>query len=167
MAKSFNELSPKAQITVFALLSVLAAGAAWQVLISPERARVAASREQLTKLELEVRGAQAVAMQLPKAQAEADKLAREQAKRDLKKGAKGKKSVSSTRSRATKTALKQEGHAAASHKALSKHAESAAKERTAAERSAAAKKAAKTKGPAKRSAAAKKAARTRARQAET
>lgn len=104
----------------------------------------------------------------PPEKGEASKETREQAKRDLKKGAKGKKSVSSTRSRATKTALKHEGRSAASHKALAKHAESAAKKRTAAERSAAAKKAAKTKGPAKRSAAAKKAARTRAEhQAQT
>jgi hypothetical protein len=94
----------------------------------------------------------------------ASKETRESAKRDLEKGAKGKKSVSRTRSRATTTALKHEGHSAASHKALSKHAEAAAKERTAGERSAAARKAAKTKGPAKRSAAARKAARTRAEQ---
>jgi hypothetical protein len=93
----------------------------------------------------------------------ASKETRERAKRDVEAGARGKKSVSRTRSRATTEALKHEGHSAASHKALSKHAESAAKERTAAERSASARKAAKTKGPAERSAAAKKAARTRAK----
>ncbi len=74
MAKSFQELSPRAQITVFALLSVLAAGAAWQVVISPERVRIAASRERLTKLEAEVRGAQAIAMRLPQAQREVRQL---------------------------------------------------------------------------------------------
>jgi type IV pilus assembly protein PilO len=74
MAKSFQELSPRAQITVFALLSVLAAGAAWQVVLSPERARIAASRERLTKLEAEVRGAQAIAMRLPQAQREVRQL---------------------------------------------------------------------------------------------
>ncbi len=74
MAKSFQELSPRAQITVFALLSVLAAGAAWQVVLSPERARIAASRERLAKLEAEVRGAQAVAMRLPQVQREVRQL---------------------------------------------------------------------------------------------
>lgn len=80
-----------------------------------------------------------------------------------KAGQKGKKAVSATRSRATRAALKKEGHSAASRTALSKQAKTAARKRTASERSAAAKKAAKTKGPAKRSAAAKKAARTRAK----
>jgi type IV pilus assembly protein PilO len=74
MAKSFQELSPRAQITVFALLSVLAAGAAWQVVLSPERARIAASRERLTALEAEVRGAQAIATRLPQAQREVRQL---------------------------------------------------------------------------------------------
>jgi type IV pilus assembly protein PilO len=74
MAKSFQELSPRAQITVFVLLSVLAAGAAWQVIISPERVRVAASRERLMKLEAEVRGAQAIATRLPQAQKEVRQL---------------------------------------------------------------------------------------------
>jgi type IV pilus assembly protein PilO len=74
MAKSFNELSPKAQLTVFGLLSALAVGAAWQVAISPERARIAAGQARLDKLELEVRGAQAVAMRLPEAQREVRQL---------------------------------------------------------------------------------------------
>ena len=74
MAKSFNELSPKAQLTVFGLLSALAVGAAWQVVISPERARIAASQARLDKLELEVRGAQGVAMRLPEAQREVRQL---------------------------------------------------------------------------------------------
>lgn len=88
---------------------------------------------------------------------------RESAKRDVKAGARGKKRVSPTRSKATRAALKREGSAAASKKALSKQAKTAAKKRTASERSASARKAARTKGPAKRSAAAKKAARTRAK----
>jgi hypothetical protein len=53
--------------------------------------------------------------------------------------------VSKTRSNATEKALKKEGTAAASHKALSKQAKSAAAKRTPADRSAAAKKAAKTR----------------------
>lgn len=71
--------------------------------------------------------------------------------------------VSRTRSRARAKALKREGHAAASHEALSEQARTAASKRGAAARSAAARKAARTKGPRKRSIAAKKAARTRAR----
>ena len=74
---------------------------------------------------------------------------------------KHRRKTSTTRSRATSGALKKEGHAAASHTALSKQAKSSARKRTSASRSAAAKKAARTKGAAGRSAAAKKAARTR------
>lgn len=74
-----------------------------------------------------------------------------------------KKRASPTRSRAITEALKREGTAAGSERALSRHAHAAAKRRTAAQRSASAKKAARTKGPAERSAAARKAARTRAK----
>jgi type IV pilus assembly protein PilO len=44
------------------------------VVIGPERGRLAASRDRLAKLELEVRGAQAVAMRLPQAQQEVRQL---------------------------------------------------------------------------------------------
>lgn len=75
------------------------------------------------------------------------KATKKSAARDARKGASPKrKAVSKTRSRATKTALKKEGSAAASPRALSRHAKASARRR----------------GPAKRSAAAKKAARTRA-----
>lgn len=90
---------------------------------------------------------------------------RNQAERDLRKGASGRKKTSTKRSRATEKALKREGHSAASHSALSKQAKSAAKKRGSSARSAAAKKAVRTKGPATRSAAAKKGARTRKRNA--
>src|SRR3979411_534174 len=68
---------------------------------------------------------------------------RRQATRDLRKGksaSKGKKSAK--RSGATASALKREGHSAASKKALSRQARSAAARRSAASRSRAAKKAA-------------------------
>jgi hypothetical protein len=71
--------------------------------------------------------------------------------------------VSGRRSRARVKALKRDSTAAASHKALSEQAHTAAKKRGAPARSAAARKAVQTKGPRKRSVAAKKAARTRAR----
>ncbi len=117
---------------------------------------------------------QAIAIGLSKARRAGVKLAppekgkaseetREKAARDVKKGARAKKSVSRTRSRATTKALKREGKSAASSEALSRQAKTAARKRTASERSAAARKAVRTKGPAKRKAAAKKAARTRAR----
>ena len=86
-----------------------------------------------------------------------------QAERDRKAAKKGtSRKPSSTRSRATKKALKREGHAAASTQAVARHARKAARQRSPGERSAAARKAARTKGASKRSAAAKKAARTRA-----
>jgi hypothetical protein len=88
---------------------------------------------------------------------------RKQEDRDLARGRKPQRKVSATRSRAVKKALKKEGRAAASRGALSKHARSSARQRTASARSSAARKAARTKGAAGRSAAAKKAARTRAR----
>lgn len=89
---------------------------------------------------------------------------RRSAKRDYRKGgSSSSKRPSRTRSRAVKSALKREGRAAASGRALSRQARGAARRRTAASRSAAAQRAARTKGRAGRSAAAKKAARTRAK----
>jgi hypothetical protein len=98
---------------------------------------------------------QAIAIGLSKARRAGVKLpaskrsskeTKEQAERDLRKGAKGgTKKKSAKRSRATREALKHEGHSAASKKALSRQARSAAKKRSAADRSRAAKKAAKTR----------------------
>ena len=93
---------------------------------------------------------------------EASERTRKSAKSALKHA--GEK-PSAKRSRAVRSALKREGHSAASKTALARQARSAAKKRTAAERSASAKKAARTKGPRERSAAARKAARTRAHHA--
>jgi hypothetical protein len=92
---------------------------------------------------------------------------RESAERawEVGQGKREPRAPSAKRSRAISRALKREGTSAASHAALSKQANSAAKQRTAGQRSAAAKKASQTKGPAERSAAARKAARTRARNA--
>jgi len=88
---------------------------------------------------------------------------RKSAARASAAGARGAKSVSRRRSRAITSALKREGHAAASKGALARQAKSAARKRGPAARSAAARKAVRTKGPAARRAAARKAARTRAR----
>ena len=72
-----------------------------------------------------------------------------------------RKQPSPRRARAALTALKHEGRAAASPKALARQARSAARRRPAAARKAAARRAARTKGPQVRRAAARKAARTR------
>ncbi|MEO6798620.1 MAG: DUF6496 domain-containing protein [Rhodanobacter sp.] len=95
-----------------------------------------------------------------KAGRSASKSTREKAAQD-KKVSHDHHKPSSTRSKATKKALRKEGHVAASKSALSKHAKKSASKRIASSRSAAAKKAAQTKGAVGRSAAAKD-ARTRA-----
>jgi hypothetical protein len=91
---------------------------------------------------------------------------RKSAKSAYEKG-KRHEPISRKRSRASKKALKKEGHTAASPNALSDQARTAARKRGAGARSAAARKAALTKGPRKRSIAAKKAARTKARHKHT
>jgi hypothetical protein len=98
----------------------------------------------------------------PPKKATVSEKTRKSAKRAYEKGQRHEP-VSAKRSRARVRALKKEGTAAVSHKALSRQARSAASTRTRSSRVEAAKKAAKTKGPVKRSQAAKKAARTRAR----
>jgi hypothetical protein len=116
---------------------------------------------------------QAIAIGLSKARRAGVKLAppkpgtasastRRKAEHDSEVGAHGAKRPSARRSRAVSSALKREGHAAASKSALAEQARSAARKRSASSRSAAAKKAARTKGAAARSEAARKAARTRA-----
>jgi hypothetical protein len=91
---------------------------------------------------------------------------RKAAKRDLATGqGKRKPTHSRARSRAMTKALKREPRKAASHRALARHARTAAKQRTRADRSAAARKAVATKGAAGRRAAARKAAATRKRRA--
>jgi Family of unknown function (DUF6496) len=98
---------------------------------------------------------QAIAIGLSKARRAGVKLppprkgsaaTRRQATRDYAKGgiAAGKPR-SARRSRATLKALRREGHSAASHRALARHARKSARQRTAVERSAAAKKAAHTR----------------------
>ena len=87
---------------------------------------------------------------------------REKAARDIRRASRQKKSVSPTRSRATRRALEREGRAAASPKALARQAKLAASRRSPGARSASARKAARTKGSASHSGAARKAARTRA-----
>lgn len=74
MAKSFHELSTKTQIAVFALLSVLTVGAAWQVLIGPMRAELATRRARLTNVRADVERASATALRLPALKRDIDAL---------------------------------------------------------------------------------------------
>jgi len=96
---------------------------------------------------------QAIAIGLAKARRAGVKLpakkgtskeTQEQAQRDIEKG-QSRTKTSAKRSRASRKALKREGHSAASKKALSRQARAAAKRRSAADRSRAAKKAARTR----------------------
>src|SRR4051794_9478568 len=101
----------------------------------------------------------------PPKKGQASEKTRKSAERDYERGhgAKAKRKPSAKRSRAVENVLKHEGHSAASHRALSRQAHSAARKRSTADRHEAAMKAVRTKGPAQRSKAAKKAARTRKR----
>lgn len=74
MAKSFNELSPRGQLIVFALLSVFTVGGAWQVLLGPMRVDLAARETQLATVQGQVASAQAIANRLPAAQQEVASL---------------------------------------------------------------------------------------------
>jgi hypothetical protein len=75
----------------------------------------------------------------------ASKATRRHAAHDLQVGARGRRSVSRRRARATTRALEREGRQAASKRAVSRQAKSAARRRSAASRSAAARKAARTR----------------------
>jgi type IV pilus assembly protein PilO len=70
MAKSFHELSPRAQTSVFVLLCGLTMAGAWQLLIGPERAELESVRARLAQVEGEVAKVQAIAGRLPVVQRE-------------------------------------------------------------------------------------------------
>lgn len=81
----------------------------------------------------------------PPKDGKAGKETQRKARSDAKAGDKASRKVSARRSRATKTALKREGSAAASKTALSRQTKRAARKRSSAERSASARKAARTR----------------------
>jgi hypothetical protein len=85
-----------------------------------------------------------VALPAP-AKGKASEQTRRHAQHDSAVGAKGAKTPSPKRSRATLSTLKREGSSAASTAALSRQTKAAARKRTAADRSAAARKAARTR----------------------
>ena len=70
MAKSFHELSPRAQLIIFGLLCALTVAGAWQVLIGPLRADVETQNARMAKVETEVARVQAMANKLPQYQRE-------------------------------------------------------------------------------------------------
>jgi type IV pilus assembly protein PilO len=74
MAKSFHELSSKAQTAVFGLLCALTVAGAWQVLLGPERAAIGDRRTFLESLEQDVTRAQATAARLVMVQREVKAL---------------------------------------------------------------------------------------------
>ena len=65
MAKSFNDLSSRAQLVVFALLCVMVVAGAWQLLLGPARADLATREARLTVLQGAVARAQTTASRLP------------------------------------------------------------------------------------------------------
>ena len=81
----------------------------------------------------------------PPAKGKASDRTRRQAARDVSKGSMRKAKLSSKRSRATSSALKREGHNAASKQSLSRQARTSAARRSKAARSRSAKKAAATR----------------------
>jgi type IV pilus assembly protein PilO len=70
MAKSLHDLSPRAQLVVFGLLSVMGLGGAWQMLLGPAQTEIATARTQLSTIEAEVNKAQLVARRLPQVERE-------------------------------------------------------------------------------------------------
>ncbi len=70
MAKSFHELSPRAQLIIFGLLCALTVAGAWQVLIGPARADLETQNARMTKVESEVARVQAITNTLPQYQRE-------------------------------------------------------------------------------------------------
>ena len=74
MAKSFHDLSPRAQTIAFVVLCLLAAGGAWQVLLGPAQTDIATAETRLGEVEANVARAQATAAKLPAAQREVKAL---------------------------------------------------------------------------------------------
>lgn len=70
MAKSFHELSQRAQLIIFGLLCVLGIAGAWHVTIGPSSAELETRRAHLAKLEGEIVRVQAIADKLPSLQRE-------------------------------------------------------------------------------------------------
>ena len=106
----------------------------------------AASTKQAIAIGLSKARRAGVKLQAPK-EGTTTSQTRQKASRDYQKGqSNSHRKVSRTRSRATRAALKREGHSAASSRSLARQAKSSARRRGAAARSRAAMKAVRTKG---------------------
>jgi len=77
VAKSFHQLSPKSQMVVFGLLSVVTAGAGWQVLISPLREELATRTERFADIQSQLTAAQGTAKRLQAFEKEVAQMERE------------------------------------------------------------------------------------------
>jgi hypothetical protein len=102
-------------------------------------------------------------VKLPRPPASAKATTKRSAESATRSARRGGRRPSPRRSRAVTGALKREGRSAASRKALSRQAKTAARRRSPAARSASARRAVRTKGPQGRRAAARRAAQTRKR----
>ena len=74
MARSFHQYSPQAQALICVAVSAMAAGAAWQTLLSPERIEVAQRQERLAIVTADVARAAQTARRLPQVKAEVASL---------------------------------------------------------------------------------------------
>jgi type IV pilus assembly protein PilO len=74
MAKSFHEISSKAQLVVFILLSALTLGGAWKVLFSPMMAELETRRTYQQLVESNLASARGVADRLPQIEREVREL---------------------------------------------------------------------------------------------
>ena len=73
---SFQELSPRAQVATFVVMSLLAVGAGWQILLAPETADLVSRQMRLADVRADVVKAAAVAQQLPRVTREVASLER-------------------------------------------------------------------------------------------
>jgi len=74
MARSFHQYSPRAQALICVAVSALAAGAAWQALLAPERAEVAQREERLAIVTADVARAAQTAGRLSQVKADVSSL---------------------------------------------------------------------------------------------
>jgi type IV pilus assembly protein PilO len=76
VAKSLHQLSPKAQMVVFSLLSVMTVGAGWQVMISPAREELVTRTERLAEVQQQLTAAQGASKRLEALQREVAQMER-------------------------------------------------------------------------------------------
>jgi type IV pilus assembly protein PilO len=70
MARSFHELSARAQVAAFVMVCGLTVAAAWQTLLAPDRLELATRAARLSAVQADVARAAGVAQQLPRIERE-------------------------------------------------------------------------------------------------